>query len=268
MKTNKLKLLYLFGLLTFGQITFAQTSFNEILPIDTENSMTTEAETTSAPVDVLAILQEVIDEQQTISEITTDIAVLLAHQIEEEDYFAKVLEEVEHLATETTETAFTECHEELTEDVVIELCATMRTQQDSIKRPRFGYAENTLMELAGVDPDNSTSAEMRQKMEAFFKANYKCLECTDVVSPFPRGNYLKQLASGNYLQQFQRFVRRYKFPVNIIDETDGCTVLDYVDAQIRRTHESSTTIHEYLQKVRALLIREGAKHANDLGGSC
>ena len=95
MKTIKLNLLYLFGLLTFGQLTFAQTSFNEILPIDTENSMTTEAETTSAPVDVLAVLQEVMDEQQTIGEITTDIAVLLAHQIEDEDYFAEVLEEID-----------------------------------------------------------------------------------------------------------------------------------------------------------------------------
>jgi len=268
MKTIKLNLLYLFGLLTFGQLTFAQTSFNEILPIDTENSMTTEAETTSAPVNVLAILQEVIDEQQTIGEITTDIAVLLAHQIEDEDYFAEVLEEVEQLATYTTETIHNECEGIIDKELRAELCTTMRTQQNSLRRPRFGYAENTLMELAGVDPDNSTSAEMRQKMEAFFKTNYKCPECLDVAPPFPRGNYLKQLASGNYLRQFQTFLRGYRFPVNIIDETDGCTVLDYVDAQISDTPESSTNIHEYLQKVRALLIREGAKHANDLGGKC
>ena len=265
MKTNKLKLLYLFGLLTFGQITFAQTSFNEILPIDTENSMTTEAETTSAPVDVLAVLQDVMDELHSIDEITTDIAVLLAHQIEEEDYFAEVLEEVEQLATETIQN---ECEGIIDKELRAELCTTMRTQQNSLRRPRFGYAENTLMELAGVDPDNSTSAEMRQKMEAFFKANYKCLECLDVAPPFPRGNYLKQLASGNYLRQFQTFLRGYRFPVNIIDETDGCTVLDYVDAKISDTPTSSTNTHEYLQKVRALLIREGAKHANDLGGRC
>lgn len=163
MKTIMLKLLCLFGLLTFGQLTFAQTSFNEILPIDTENSMATVAETTSAPVDVLAVLQEVMDELHSIDEITTDIAVLLAHQIEDEDYFAEVLEEIDLIATETTETAFTECHEELTEEVIAVLCRTMRTQQESIKRPRFSYAENTLMELAGIDPDNTTSAEIRQK---------------------------------------------------------------------------------------------------------
>jgi len=268
MKTIMLKLLCLFGLLTFGQITFAQTSFNEILPIYAENSMATVAETTSAPVDVLAVLQDVMDELHSIDEITTDIAVLLAHQIEDEDYFAEVLEEINLIATETTETAFTECHEELTEEVIAVLCRTMRTQQKSIKRPRFSYAENTLMELAGVDPDNSTSAEMRQKMEAFFKANYKCLECRSIVPPFPEGNYLKQLASGNYLRQFQTFLRGYRFPVNIIDESDGCTVLDYVDAKIRTTPPNAPNILEYLQKVRALLIREGAKHANDLGGRC
>lgn len=94
------------------------------------------------------------------------------------------------------------------------------------------------------------------------------MECRSIVPPFPEGNYLKQLASGNYLRQFQTFLRGYRFPVNIIDETDGCTVLDYVDMKISTTHPSSTTIHEYLQKVRALLIREGAKHANDLGGRC
>lgn len=156
----------------------------------------------------------------------------------------------------------------LDEGIVAELCRTMRTQQDSIKRPRFGYAENNLLELAGIDPDNTTSTEIRQKMEEFFKANYKKLECTDVVSPFPKGNYLKQLASGNYLRQFQTFLRAYKFPTNIIDESDGCTVLDYVDTQIRITPAGSSHTHEYLQNVRKLLIREGAKHANDLGGKC
>ncbi len=268
MKTIKLRLLYLFGLLTFGQITFAQTSFNEILPIDTENSMATEAETTSAPVDVLAVLQEVMDELHSIDEITTDIAVLLAHQIDEEDYFIEVLEEVEHLSTETTKTAFTECHEDLTEEMVAELCATIRSQQDSIRRPILRYAELILLELAGVDIDNDHPDLVEEKMTIFWKKNYKCLECHSVAPPFPTGNYLKQLASGNYLAQFRDFLRSYKFPVNIIDESDGCTVLDYVDAQIRRTHESATSIHEYLQKVRALLIREGAKHANDLGGKC
>lgn len=156
----------------------------------------------------------------------------------------------------------------LDDELAAELCRAMRSQQDSLRRPRFGFAENILMELAGVDPDNSSSAEMRQKMEEFLKANYKKLECRSIVPPFPEGNYLKQLASGNYLRQFQTFLRGYRFPVNIIDETDGCTVLDYVDAQIRRTPASSTNIHEYLQNVRKLLIREGAKHANDIGGKC
>lgn len=139
MKTIKLKLLCL-----FGQITFAQTSFNETLPIYAENSMATEAETTSAPVGALAILQEVMDELHSIDEITTDIAVLLAHQIEEEDYFAEVLEEVEQLATETIQN---ECEGIIDKELRAELCTTMRTQQNSLRRPRFGYAENTLMEL-------------------------------------------------------------------------------------------------------------------------
>ena len=260
-----------FLLLSFtflGSIPFAQTSINEFLPLYTENSMTTEAETTSAPVDVLAILQEVIDEQQTISEITTDIAVLLAHQIEDEDYFAEVLEEVEQLATETTETTLTECEELITDDLRAELCGNIRTQQDSIRRPTLGYAEHKLLELAGVDIDNDDPDLTEEKMAIFWKKNYKCLECRDVVPPFPRGNYLKQLASESFLRSFRTFLRAYRFPPNIIDETDGCTVLDYVDAQIRRTPASSTLTHKYLQDVRKLLIREGAKHANDLGGKC
>lgn len=156
----------------------------------------------------------------------------------------------------------------ITEAVNAELCAEMRSQQDDIKIPRFSYAERRLLELAGVDFDTMPPAVIKATMATFWERYYKCLECHNVAPPFPRGNYLKQLASSNYTRQLATFLRTYKFPPNIIDETDGCTALDYVEAQIRRTPASSTATHEYLQEAKRLLLREGAKSANELGGDC
>ena len=258
------KIFYISILFFLSQFNFAQTSFNEfsseINNIDNLRKSFYDS-----------VTYDILNENIKIEEITENVVLRLVDKmetVEDEEYLKDVFHELHTIKAEITADFNIDCNELITEDIRVDLCGRMRSQQNSIKRPRFGYAENNLLELAGIDPDNTTSAEIRQKMEAFFRANYKCLECRDVSPPFPSGNYLKQLATGNYLRQFQTFLRAYKFPVNIIDESDGCTVLDYVDFQIMITPKTSTHTHEYLQKVRALLIREGAKHANDLGGEC
>ena len=233
---------------------FAQTSINEL---STEMAYVNNA---------TKITDEMFSENMQIEHITKNVVLRLVDKMESEEdeqYLTAVLHGLETIQVETTD-----CSELITDDMNSELCRNIRTQQDSISRPTLGYAEKLLLELAGVDIDNDDPDLVEEKMAIFWKKNYKCLECLDVVPPYPRGNYLKQLASESFLRAFRTFLRAYRFPVNIIDETDGCTVLDYVDAQISDTPESSTLTHEYLQKVRALLIREGAKHANDLGGEC
>lgn len=148
-----------------------------------------------------------------------------------------------------------------------EMCGAIRGQMESIRRPRLSYVEDILIEFAGVDIDNSTPQELKEKMTVFWEKYYKCLECTDVNPPFPRGNYLKQLAaSALYTRQFGKFLRTYQFPPNIIDESDGYTVLDYVFIQTRITPLSSTSIIEHLNESRKLLLREGAKYVHELKG--
>jgi len=154
------------------------------------------------------------------------------------------------------------------DDFTAVMCGTVRTQQDAIIRPRFSYAENYLMEAAGIDPDNTTSAEIREKMEKFFLEKHRCLECSIPSPPFHYGNYLIQLHQGNYLRQFQTFLRGYKFPVNIIDRIQECTILDFNYAQVRRTTFSSENIHNYMYEVRKLILREGARYVHELEGIC
>jgi hypothetical protein len=85
----------------------------------------------------------------------------------------------------------------------------------------------------------------------------KC-ETFDVLS----GSILKYaLKMGNYLF-FARAVQVWRVPVNYVDESDGRTVLDYVEKEIDRTDGTETS--ETLRVYHRMLLKAGAKRRAEL----
>lgn len=155
------------------------------------------------------------------------------------------------------------------EDDRARLCGAVRSQTDSIKNPRFSYAEWELLELAGVkDLSEETSSSIREKIQKLWKEHHKKFECKDTIGLFPRGNYLKQLMGGHIKKQFIKYVRSYRVDPNIIDEVDGCTALDYVNARIKSTSSYTEETINLFKEYRDILLKHGAKSANELGGKC
>jgi len=151
----------------------------------------------------------------------------------------------------------------------IRLCGAVRSQADSLKNPRFRYTEWELLELAGVtDLSLETSASVREKIQKLWKEHHLKFECKDTIGLYPRGNYLKQLIGGHIKKQFVKYVRSWRVDPNIIDEVDGCTALDYVNAQIRSTLSFTQKTIDDFKEYRDILLEYGAKSANDLGGKC
>lgn len=151
----------------------------------------------------------------------------------------------------------------------IRLCGAVRSQVDSPKNPRFRYSEWALLELGGVkDLSQETSASVREKIQKVWKEHHKKFECKDTIGLFPRGNYLKQLMGGHLKKQLLKYVRSYRVDPNIIDDVDGCTALDYVNAQIRSTLSFTKETINLFKEYRDILLEYGAKSANDLGGKC
>ena len=143
---------------------------------------------------------------------------------------------------------------------------SVRLLNTSNQDPNFYDFEYKMLKLAGIrDPNNSSDAELKEKMSTLWRKFHRELECKTETHIYPKGNYLRQLARADGEDAFELVLDNYGFDPNVIDN-DGCTALDYINAQISATNNYAATAIQRLKKYRAILLKYGAKTANEICG--
>jgi len=150
--------------------------------------------------------------------------------------------------------------------VMAKLCDDLRHTKPSLADSNYYEFEYKMLVWAKVDLENDSAAEIRKKMNDLWIEHAHDLECKYTTNIYPKGNYYRQLPHTGAKSVFLMLLKTYKLDPNIID-LDGCTALDYLNKTIKEfgyTIESREKFKEY----RQLLIENGAKTANELGGKC
>src|SRR5690606_10099026 len=112
-----------------------------------------------------------------------------------------------------------------------DICLSPRLLKTSPQDPHFYDFEYRMVALAGInDPDSTSDKERKEKMSALWKKYHQKLECKTETHIYPKGNYLRQLARADGEDAFELVLDNYGFDPNVIDN-DGCTALDYINAQ-------------------------------------
>lgn len=147
-----------------------------------------------------------------------------------------------------------------------DLCDGIRDLKTSKEDENYYDFEYKMLMLVGIaDPDNASNEEMKRKMSFLWKIHSKDFQCQLGTNIYPIGNYLRQIIRADGEDALELVLDNYGFDPNVIDR-DGCTVLDYVNAQITSDHSYAQVIIEQFKKYREILLKYGSKSANDFAG--
>lgn len=151
---------------------------------------------------------------------------------------------------------------------VLELCYCLRNPVKASQNSAYYKFEWILFNLAGInDPENQDENVIKEKISSFVNRYHIELECPDATRLFPKGGFYRQLVANDTRYAVQALLEDYNINPNLID-SDGCTVLDYIDMIIKRNQGYDGVTTKTFKFYKELLIRHNAKNANELGGCC
>lgn len=135
-------------------------------------------------------------------------------------------------------------------------------EKDPNPQGRFVWKyQRKLLEAACADPAKDSEEEIGRKILNMWKENEATLICNNTKFDVANGNILK-FAVNLKFDEFLIDAAHWKVNLNKVDEMDGRTLLDYVQAQIERNNglPAQPTLKQYY----AMLKKAGAKHRAEL----
>ncbi len=156
---------------------------------------------------------------------------------------------------------------EPTEEQFITICNSIYAKKDPTEGSPFGYKyveDLWEMSCAKVGVDSPELAKKKiQCMWNKYKEEFRCDGHSDVT--LHNANVLKFSVDIGFSTFVVAAVKKYELDVNFKDPTDGKTILDFVEAELKHYRNSTFTdkANEY-QRTYDLLIKYGAKRAKDL----
>jgi hypothetical protein len=133
---------------------------------------------------------------------------------------------------------------------------------DPDAKGRFKYIyQKKLMQAACADPIKDSEEEIGKKIAKVWKENEDTLICNNTQFSVPNGSVIKYAVDMRF-SEFIYDVVDWKINLNKVDETDGRTVLDYVEKEIKRFEgmETEKALKEYYHHLK----KAGAKHKSEL----
>lgn len=135
-------------------------------------------------------------------------------------------------------------------------------EQDPNPQGRFVFKyQRKLLEAACVDVKKDSEEEIGKKISKVMQENEKTLICNNLKFDVANGNIIK-FAVNLKFDEFLIDMAQWKVNMNKVDETDGRTVLDYVQVQLERN--KGLPQEPVLKRYYDMLKKAGAKHKNEL----
>lgn len=135
-------------------------------------------------------------------------------------------------------------------------------EKDTNPQGRFVWKyQRKILEAACADPKKDSEEEIGRKISKLWKDNEATLICNNTKFDVPNGSIIK-FAVNLKFDEFMIDMARWKVNFNKVDETDGSTVLDYVQSQIV-SNKGLPTEHQ-LKDYYMMLRKAGAKHKSEL----
>ena len=128
------------------------------------------------------------------------------------------------------------------EDLVYALCSAVKAaRKEEVKKEKYEYAyEKYLDELACVHP-NDTPEEQVRKVRAMWD-KYKLMFACDVPAfRVNNGNILKLSIDAPFTEFVKQMLRKYALNVDFVDPSDGKTLLQFINDEIKVAERSGQT---------------------------
>lgn len=136
--------------------------------------------------------------------------------------------------------------------------------EDDEGSPFKAKAVGNVVRAAGLTDYPDTPAKRKQVREAWERfESHGMLVCNNLQFDVPNGSALKYAVSASN-EGFIHFAAEVGIGLTRVDDTDGRTVLDYVQYHASRARGEVTG--EYLKMYYEVLRKAGAKHRNELSG--
>ena len=122
--------------------------------------------------------------------------------------------------------------------------------------------QKRLFDAACVDPKKDSEEVIARKISKMWKENEGTLICNNTSFDVPNGNVIK-LAVSLQFDEFLIDMAKWDVNLNKVDPTDGRTVLDYIQYQLKLNQGSkaiTNSLEDYYQSLRSA----GAKHKSEL----
>ena len=126
----------------------------------------------------------------------------------------------------------------------------------------YEYSYQKLMyEGACIDIESMSEREINLKLRTWWDINKEYLKCDTIQVGVTNGSVLKYAAKANTWTFIDEAINA-GFDLNIIDESDNRTVLDYVKDEIKK--RKNTSLEGELIVTYSKLRNAGAKHKSEL----
>ena len=147
---------------------------------------------------------------------------------------------------------------------LVGICTSINSQERARDNPaEYAYEyEKKIYLAARVDFKSDSGASARAKLQAFWRTHQRDLRCQANNFNVRDGSVLKYAANTRGFGLLDDAARVWHVDLNIIDPSDGRTVLDYVESLIPQFAGTATGTN--MENYRQVLSLSGAKHARDL----
>lgn len=139
--------------------------------------------------------------------------------------------------------------------------AISNAQKDTSGKYQFHY-QKLVYEAACSSPSEDDEQTGNAKIRQMWSDNTDRLVCNNASFSVIRGNVLKYAASNRFDDFLFDAAMVWKVDLNTVDPSDGRTVLDYVQDEVKRHHGKA--IEKSLRSYYDMLRSSGAKHRSEL----